>query len=189
MMSVMTDQSAPGELELVREFVNTLDIESDVDWLSTGADARAWFAEHGVTVSRGVLPAGDLARLVAAREALRQLLLANNSGEPAPSAALETLNRESAETAIGLRFGPDGADLVTRCDGVDGAIAQLLAIVHGAMHDGTWSRLKVCPAEDCHWAFYDHSRNRSGTWCEMGVCGNRSKARAFRERHGVRSTR
>ena len=33
------------------------------------------------------------------------------------------------------------------------------------------------------WAFYDHSRNRSGTWCEMGKCGNRAKARRWRERH------
>ena len=51
------------------------------------------------------------------------------------------------------------------------------------MGDRSWPRLKACPAEDCHWAFYDHSRNRSGTWCEMGECGNRAKARRFRERH------
>ncbi|HEV2869799.1 MAG TPA: CGNR zinc finger domain-containing protein, partial [Actinomycetota bacterium] len=31
--------------------------------------------------------------------------------------------------------------------------------------------------------FYDHSTNRSGTWCTMSVCGNRRKARAYRRRH------
>ena len=72
---------------------------------------------------------------------------------------------------------------MTRCGGVDAAIARLLAIVHDSMSDRTWQRLKACPAEDCLWAFYDHSRNRSGTWCEMGECGNRAKARRYRERH------
>ena len=121
------------------------------------------------------------------REALRGLLLANNSGDPPPPACLETLNEQSAEAAVVLRFDADGAALVTRCGGVDSAIARLLAIVHGAMNDRTWPRLKACPAEDCMWAFYDHSRNRSGTWCEMGECGNRAKARRWRERHKPRA--
>jgi predicted RNA-binding Zn ribbon-like protein len=42
--------------------------------------------------------------------------------------------------------------------------------------------VKICPAADCRWAFFDHSRNRSRTWCSMRVCGNREKARAWRER-------
>ena len=78
-----------------------------------------------------------------------------------------------------LHFDASGAELVTHCGGVDHAIAELLAIVHDSMGDRTWPRLKVCPADDCLWAFYDHSRNRSGTWCEIGKCGNRAKARRF----------
>ena len=93
------------------------------------------------------------------------------------------LNEQSAAAAVALRFDAEGAALVTSCGGVDSAIARLLSIVHDAMNDGTWRRLKACPAEDCRWAFYDHSRNRSGTWCEIGKCGNRAKARRFRERH------
>jgi predicted RNA-binding Zn ribbon-like protein len=50
------------------------------------------------------------------------------------------------------------------------------------MADGTWDRLKACAADDCHWAFYDHTRNRSGRWCSMAVCGNRAKVERFRER-------
>jgi predicted RNA-binding Zn ribbon-like protein len=66
--------------------------------------------------------------------------------------------------------------------GVDGALGRLLAIVHVSIADGTWSRLKACREDSCEWAFYDHTKNRSGAWCDMGVCGNRAKARAFRER-------
>jgi predicted RNA-binding Zn ribbon-like protein len=36
-------------------------------------------------------------------------------------------------------------------------------------------RLKICP--NCEWLFIDRSKNRSRTWCDMSVCGNRAKAR------------
>jgi predicted RNA-binding Zn ribbon-like protein len=183
-MAVMpTDQTAPAELELVRAFVNTLDIEDGTDALASPAGARAWLAAHALADDGAAIEEADRLRLIQVREALRDLLLANNLGEQPPAAALAVLNEQSAEAAVVLRFGVDGAALVTHCGGVDSAIARLLAIVHGSMGDRTWQRLKSCPAEDCRWAFYDHSRNRSGTWCEMGECGNRAKARRYRERH------
>ena len=49
--------------------------------------------------------------------------------------------------------------------------------------------VKACPADDCRWAFYDRSRNRSGTWCDMSDCGNRAKARAYRKRHQAEGKR
>ena len=118
--------------------------------------------------------------LAAAKDAIRRARVS-----PARIAAIVSLwfVMPSAEAAVILHFDGDGADLVTHCGGVDSAIARLLSIVHGSMNDRTWARLKACPAEDCQWAFYDHSRNRSGTWCEIGKCGNRAKARRFRERN------
>jgi predicted RNA-binding Zn ribbon-like protein len=35
-------------------------------------------------------------------------------------------------------------------------------------------RLKICG--NCGWLFLDRSKNRSRTWCDMAVCGNRIKA-------------
>lgn len=43
-------------------------------------------------------------------------------------------------------------------------------------------RIKICPK--CEWLFLDRSRNRSRTWCDMTVCGNRAKA----SRHYRRKT-
>ena len=71
--------------------------------------------------------------------------------------------------------------------GLDGALARLLAIIDNASCDGTWERLKVCAEQTCRYAFYDHSRNRSGSWCSMAVCGNRAKARSYRERRRTAS--
>ena len=45
------------------------------------------------------------------------------------------------------------------------------------MRDGHWQRMKACRNPQCRWVFYDHSRNRTGTWCSMRVCGNRHKVR------------
>jgi predicted RNA-binding Zn ribbon-like protein len=70
---------------------------------------------------------------------------------------------------------PDEAD-------VPGALSRILAVVYTAMADESWHRLKACRLDDCQWAFYDQSKNRSRTWCSMKVCGNRAKARAYRER-------
>jgi predicted RNA-binding Zn ribbon-like protein len=35
-------------------------------------------------------------------------------------------------------------------------------------------RMKICG--NCGWLFIDRSKNRSRTWCDMAVCGNRIKA-------------
>jgi predicted RNA-binding Zn ribbon-like protein len=51
------------------------------------------------------------------------------------------------------------------------------------MTDGTWKRLKACRNHGCRWAFYDYSKNRSGSWCSMQLCGNRTKTRSYRRRH------
>jgi predicted RNA-binding Zn ribbon-like protein len=178
-----TSQSAPGRLEVVREFVNTRDIEEDTDELANVAGAAAWLRTSELAgKGKLVVTEAGRRRLISFREALRELLLAGNRGEPLPKEALAELNQRSAGVELGLRFDTEGAKLYSACEGTDGAVAELLTIVAAAMRDGNWQRLKACPAEDCRWAFYDRSRNRSATWCQMGECGNRSKARAFRAR-------
>ncbi|WP_285576238.1 CGNR zinc finger domain-containing protein [Actinoallomurus iriomotensis] len=54
------------------------------------------------------------------------------------------------------------------------------------MAEGTWTRLKACREPSCRWAYYDHPRNRRRTWCSMGICGNRAKARASHHRESTR---
>lgn len=50
---------------------------------------------------------------------------------------------------------------------------------------GTPDRLKICG--HCGWLFMDRSKNRSRTWCDMSVCGNREKAnRHYAARRGRR---
>jgi predicted RNA-binding Zn ribbon-like protein len=179
-----SNQTAPGDLELVREFVNTLDLETgaETEELSSPQRLRDWLAERELIPAGAKLDGSDLARAVELREALRGLLLANN-GVPPRDRDVRIVDRATASSELAVRLrGAGTAELEPRGSGLDAAIGRMAAIVFEAMVDGRWERLKACPADDCHWAFYDHSRNRSGTWCEMAVCGNRSKVRAYRER-------
>ena len=82
---------------------------------------------------------------------------------------------------LSVRFQDGGSVQITpRAAGYPGILAQLLVPVAYASLDGSWKRVKACNADDCLEAFYDHSRNRSGRWCDMAVCGNRTKVRAYR---------
>ena len=174
---------APGELELVRSLVNTWDLEDGTDELDSPDRLRAWLAERRL-LGRGarVTPAG-VERVQRLREALRKLLLANN-GETLDPGAVRDVNALSERAPLALRFAPDGSAALEAVPGdVDGAVARLLGVVARSMAEGTWGRLKACPWGTCQWAFYDNSKNASRTWCDMAVCGNRAKARAYRERH------
>jgi predicted RNA-binding Zn ribbon-like protein len=91
----------------------------------------------------------------------------------------------AARAQLAMGFDAHGHAVVQpRAGGVDGALGRLLVTIADAQRDGTWSRLKACPADDCQMAFYDRSRNHSAVWCDMKVCGNRHKVREFRARSG-----
>jgi predicted RNA-binding Zn ribbon-like protein len=109
-------------------------------------------------------------------------LLANNGATP-DGDSLAALNDAAAASRLRVSFSPSGrADLVPDQSDVPGALSRILAVAYTSMADDSWQRLKACRLDDCQWAFYDHSKNRSRTWCSMKVCGNRAKARAYRDR-------
>lgn len=112
----------------------------------------------------------------AVRDALRALLCANNGIEADVASASRTL--DAAARRAGLRVGFAEGELAFAADR-----RTVLSAVAQAMADGSWTRIKACRADDCRWAYVDHSRNRSRHWCDMSICGNRAKARRYRSRH------
>ncbi|HME80435.1 MAG TPA: CGNR zinc finger domain-containing protein [Candidatus Eremiobacteraceae bacterium] len=174
---------APPELALAQAFINTADHEKGTDEIDTPQGLRDWLTTVGLIDAATPVTQTDLAAAVGVREALRNLTLANNGYQTDPS-ALDTLNRAARCAQLAVSFRADGgAGLEPRAPGVDGALGSIIAVAFDAMANGTWARLKACPAETCLWAFYDETKNRSGTWCSMSVCGNRTKARTYRQRH------
>jgi predicted RNA-binding Zn ribbon-like protein len=179
-------QQAPGELEHVRAFVNTLDKDPDTEELTSPAALATWLGERGLLAPDATATDADLAHAIELRQALRAVLIAHNESAPAPPYACSVLDETVCRAGLRLRFDDRGdAVLEPQAGGVDGGLGRLLAIVHGAIAQGTWQRLKACRLHSCEWVFYDHTKNRSGAWCNMDVCGNRAKARAYRERRAV----
>ncbi len=176
-------QQAPGELEQVRGFVNTFDLETGVDDLAAASDLGDWVLARGLAEGEVRATRPDLDRAIALREAFRAILLSHTDGVPAPAQAYRTLDETAERAELSLRFDDQGgASMQSGAAGVDAALGRLLTIVHEAIAAGSWTRLKACRDHTCEWAFYDHTKNRSGTWCTMQVCGNRAKARTYRER-------
>jgi predicted RNA-binding Zn ribbon-like protein len=179
-------KTAPEPLYLVQRFVNSVDLESGEDELSSPEALRDWFAERGLMDRGDSVGAADLKRAIDVREGLRAVLLQNN-GLPLDEERVERLDKAVGRAAVRVHFAPGrDPELVASCTGVDGALARLMAVVAAAVEHGRWERLKACPREECEWAFYDKSKNSSGRWCSMDSCGNIEKAKAFRERRRAR---
>ena len=174
-------RSAPGRLELVRQFVNTADLADGTDEFD-GLDAlAAWLRERSLIGPRERLAPEDLQRALVVREALRDLLEYRSGG--ALDEPVHLLNAVPAGALLRVAFDRQGTpQLEPVAGGLDRALGELFAIIHTAAVDGSWDRLKVCADDGCRWAYYDQSRNRSRSWCNMASCGNRAKARSYRQR-------
>jgi predicted RNA-binding Zn ribbon-like protein len=179
---------APGELALVQAFINShydLDLEHGADLFATHETLAAWLRRRGMLAVGESVTSKDARRAVAVREALRAVAQTNGAQDSAGlETALVALDQAGGGCEVEVRFGERGPRLVPAAGrSVDRTIAAVLAITAHAMIDGSWGRLKVCPGEDCGWAFYDTSRNQSSRWCSMAVCGGRAKARTHYRRH------
>jgi predicted RNA-binding Zn ribbon-like protein len=169
------------ELHLLQRFVNTNDIEAERDEIGTPARLHEWLVAAGVVVDGGVSDEGH-ARAIDVREGLRALASANN-GESLDTKRLERFNAAATRLPMVAAVAPlEEWRLGPASGGVDGFLARLVATLVRAMADGSWSRVKACRSDTCRWLFFDQSRNRSGTWCSMAICGSRMKARAYRAR-------
>lgn len=175
------DPAPDAGLRLIQRFVNTNDIEAEADEIGTPERLRRWLRTAG-EIGDEPVSAEAHARAIDLREGLRALGEANN-GDPLDLDDLARLNAAAARLPLvaavaddeDWRLGPAGR-------GVDGFLAKLVGILVRAMAEGSWSRVKTCRNDACRWLFYDRSRNRSGTWCSMAICGSRAKSRAYRQR-------
>lgn len=177
-------QMAPGRLELVRVFLNSWRIPNDTrqpeDLFETREAMEQFFLSAFGELNGPIIP--EQVRQL--RTDLRQILGSNE---------VAALNQWLVKLPVEVRLEEDekGQPVISykpaeapECQ----LCAVILALVVEAIARHTWSRLKACP--DCHWTFYDHTKNRNKVWCLMVAggpqgrsCGSIAKVRSFRERH------
>lgn len=172
--------TAPGGVALVQDFLNTKAIEDHPDLLADPAPAqswvtnavRAWSTSRGVEVRPPTLTAADVTKLRALRATIAGLITGDESGSPGigsvPASFALSDNGE-------VRLDPVGSGWRWLASALWGEILL-------SQQTGTWRRLKQCHNTDCRSTFYDRSKNNSGVWHNVKVCGNAANLRASRAR-------
>ncbi len=171
----------PRSAALVRDFVNTLDHDEGTDELAAAAGLTAFLERHGL-LDVGQADERQREQAIALRRGLHEALELNHAGtEGGSEPSLAALDGVLAGLAVRLHWSGDGVVAVPAHGGVAGGLARIALAAHEARASEVWWRLKVCAFDECEWAYYDLSKNRSRHYCEYG-CGNKLKTRAYRAR-------
>ena len=179
--------AAPGELAFVHDVMNTVsggkpnradllaDLDSAQGWLDACLDGLA--AVTGTPRWDVELGADDLDGIRALRADLRHLASVRHDGaDTRPDVPLQ-----SATAA--LQLNSDGVVVMRpRGNGARQVTSLVLSVIYRAQLADTWRRIKLCRNPKCAAVFYDRSRNNSGVWHDVRVCGNAANLRASRAR-------
>jgi predicted RNA-binding Zn ribbon-like protein len=117
------------------------------------------------------------------REALYFLILSAVQRRRPDESHMRALNRILSEARASdevvwhkRRFDRRSRDLTER---PDGPLRQLVDAAVGLITSSDIDNVRECGEKTCRWLFLDRSRNHTRRWCDMQLCGNRSKAKRF----------
>lgn len=139
--------------------------------------------EWGIVKFRAPVSQHDIALLIDVREATNRLFRAAARGDgvkPGPLSAFLRLGSTLVcdEPEVHSLTLPRPSEQRRELSLAAAAFLSGLRLFEPARLE----RIKVCP--NCHWLYFDESRNRSRRWCDMSVCGNRAKAQRYYRRKG-----
>lgn len=123
-----------------------------------------------------------LARTVAFRSALYELVTAAISGRRPDAGAVAAVEAEVARARSALRLEPVREGYAWRWADPASPDRPLLEAVRAATEllESPLERVRRCGGEGCGWLFRDTSRGGRRRWCSMSTCGNTAKVRRFR---------
>jgi predicted RNA-binding Zn ribbon-like protein len=188
-------QLVAGHLAL--DFANTLDYRYDpdrlIDLLPSYERFLAFCGQSAVVTAaqmRKFLDGlsefdaqGLLKEVIEFREAFYSMILSAVQGRSPDQSHLRTFNRFLSgarlvdEIEWHKRGFVRGYREVTETPG-----SPLWLVIEAAtvlLTSSDLHHIRECSEETCRWLFLDRSRNHSRRWCDMQLCGNRSKAKRF----------
>lgn len=168
----------PGPVVIVRDFVNTHDHELGTDDLETTRGLSDWLAKADLVADGEQATEAELVLARRLRDGLRRGLELNHDHDAEP---LPDLEEVLSELPVKLVWDGTSPVVSTDASGVLGGLARVALAAHESVRTRDWERLKICAFDECAWAYFDHSKNRSRVYCEYG-CGNKIKTRAYRAR-------
>jgi predicted RNA-binding Zn ribbon-like protein len=187
---------------LCLDFANTVDPRSGSEreeFLDSYPALVEWAVHAGaiaVPVGRRLVTAGAheparaqrvLRRALALREAIYRLFAGQASARSRDddlALVTDELHRAFAASALERR----GAEYVFTFAGDDALDQMLWPVARSALELLTspdLARVKECDGVPCGWLFLDRSKAGRRRWCSMDSCGNRVKARRYRDRRAA----
>ncbi len=169
--------------------------DASAEYLREPADFAVWLHEAGL------VPAGSggggspvlgeavdeetFAGALALREAIDAAVAASVAVGRVPVKAVRCVNEwiaaEPERTALRIEAGVPVLRAPRAGRTPRGALALIAADAAELLGTGLRERLRVCPGPGCRGRFLDDSPAGRRRWCSMAVCGNRSKAAAYRQ--------
>jgi predicted RNA-binding Zn ribbon-like protein len=181
-MDLSTLPRRGGHLAL--DFVNTIDPrygDERVEYLGDYAALVEWAAWVGVLDDPGELRSREATavhrRALRLREDLYALLRPARESPPDISRELRR-----AMSHLALRPSGDGYEEAFEGDDADRMLWPVVRAAAALATSPQLARVRECAGTDCGWLFLDASKAGRRRWCSMEVCGNRAKARRYRER-------
>ena len=176
------------------DFLNTLarDNGEDLEFLNDDQSVLAWLAQAGLgsdgaQAAAKERPGALTAAALDLRDASRALITSRKKGKRADP---KRLNRY---LALGsgyrqLEWSAHGPRQVVhrRTEAVEDLLVPVAEAVADLLSNGDFELVRQCEGPDCVLWFYDRTKSHRRRWCSMGLCGNRSKVAAFREREQKR---
>ena len=184
-----------ADIEACLDFINSEHYTDGIaeEAIPTVDDAVAYFTLRGLAHEEALRaqanpePDAWLARLYAARAALREVWDAEVEHRTPSQGALDALNQILREAPrIELVAGGDICGVGHRHtddDPTGEALARVIQPFVDAIAANETDRFRICGDDGCREAFEDTSRGGRRRWCDMSSCGNRAKVRRFRSRH------
>jgi predicted RNA-binding Zn ribbon-like protein len=193
----MTDEFQLVAGHLALDFANTLDYRYDpdrlIDLLPSHERFLAFCRQSGVITAAQMRKLLDglsefesqrvLKEVIEFREALYFLILSAVHGRRPDESHLRALNRifSGAPAFDEIVWHKHGflrsvRDVTER---PDGPLRQVVQAAVALITSSDIYKVRECSEKTCRWFFLDRSRNHSRRWCDMQLCGNRSKAKRF----------
>jgi predicted RNA-binding Zn ribbon-like protein len=154
------------------------------EYLREPADFAAWLDAAGLVPAGQAVDEETLAGALALREAIDAAVAATVAAGRVPEDAVRCVNEWITagperpvlriEAGVAVLSAPRAARTPR------GALALIAADAAELLGTGLRDRLRICPGPGCRGRFLDDSPAGRRRWCSMAVCGNRSKAAAYR---------
>lgn len=200
----MADHVRPPALSIADaaglDFLNSVATLTDeeFDWIADGEGLVDWLAQAGLvspdtaaSLNERALP-GELDKVAEQARDLREWFRAfvrrhmGKSLRPDAVKELGTLNklleRNEGYSQIRSEGGKLELAVTRRWRSPETLLLPVGEMLAKFVCDEDFANVKACEGHRCTLLFADHTRRRARRWCSMGVCGNRAKQAAHRER-------